>query len=123
MGYVQSHPWSGEEPPHLGRDPESFVPIPSPSESDHYFLFDAATKMKGKGVGEALLQVVLQAAKEAGMKQVRLVAVQGAETYWSRFGFEKVRKLPEEDGYGEAYYMRLMLEDPGEEGGGAGAAE
>lgn len=38
-------------------------------------------------MGTQLVKRLLQGAKEQGFQTVLLVAVQGADSYWSRFGF------------------------------------
>lgn len=53
------------------------------------YLHDLAVdpSLRGKGCGEALAEHALQKAAAHGIKRVELVAVQGAQSFWAKFGF------------------------------------
>lgn len=82
VGYLQSHPWGGAEPPHVG----GTTPIPSLAESACMWLFDCSLRReaRGKGVGQRMVSLCLSHAAEVGCTRVELVAVNGAEVVWSR---------------------------------------
>ena len=115
VGYGQSHPWIGDHHPNVNVPEDQLEPIPShgtPSEGYYYFLFDISTKLKRQGIGELLYTTILQHIIEKGYKEIRLVAVRGAHTYWARYGFEILHIIPPNHGYGNepAIFMRKYLE-------------
>lgn len=61
-----------------------------PPEADCVYIHDIAVAPAARsfGVSRKLLNAVLDAALEKGYKRVCLVAVEGAEAYWERHGFE-----------------------------------
>lgn len=91
LGYLISHPWPRDAaPPKLGVRMEA---IPA---SDSYYLHDIALlpAARGTGAGATATAVVVHQAKVEGCRDVRLVAIQGADSYWHRQGFEYVEAEP-----------------------------
>lgn len=91
LGYLISHPWPRDAaPPKLGVRMEA---IPA---SDSYYLHDIALlpAARGTGAGATATAFVVHQAKVEGCRDVRLVAIQGADSYWHRQGFEYVEAEP-----------------------------
>lgn len=83
-GFLVCHPWLGEIPPGLGK------PIGAiPAQPDHYYLHDIALlpSERGSGAGKAAVALVEQQAARAGLTKIVLVAVNGADSFWSSQGF------------------------------------
>lgn len=110
-GYLVSHPWCRGTPPALGETIGSI-----PVSADSYCLHDLALlpSERGTGAGAAATRIAIDRARSAGMEDIVLVAVNGADRYWRRQGFVPV---PDEGitatlraSYGpEALYMQLSL--------------
>ncbi|WP_259043780.1 GNAT family N-acetyltransferase [Chromobacterium alkanivorans] len=62
----------------------------SPDAADTLFIHDLALHpdARGHGLGPRLVQTVLGQGRRRGLRQARLVAVQGAARYWRRFGYQ-----------------------------------
>lgn len=106
LGYLLAHPWSGIEPPKL------FEPLPSVETNEHLYLHDMAIspQSKGQGVGRAIVLKLFEIAQKKGIKKISLVAVQGSDSFWSRFGFEKVHGVKVCSSYGKnAVLMEKLL--------------
>jgi GNAT superfamily N-acetyltransferase len=88
-GYCFSHPWH-DAPPNL----DTFV-IALPATPSRYFIHDVTLdeSARGKGHAAALMPVLARVARTCGVPQMMLVAVNGAEEFWSRFGFTEMLKL------------------------------
>lgn len=84
LGFLLAHTWGSEVPPALHQHLTT-----ADCEGDILFLHSlvVAQEAAGKGVGTQLVERLLYGAKEQGFQTVLLVAVQGADSYWSRFGF------------------------------------
>lgn len=104
-GYLISHPWRRRAP----------VPLNGligaiPADADTYYLHDLALlpDTRGFGAGRQGVELVLTQAKNAGFGTVSLVAVNGADSFWSAQGFSHVedqavaRKL---QSYGEGTFF------------------
>ena len=66
----------------------------------------------GKGIGKAMLQTLIDAAKQAGYEQLELDVVDNndrARTLYERFGFEAVGRLPRAMKYSDGRYADLIL--------------
>lgn len=83
-GYLIAHPWRRGGPPPLG-----VLMGPLPDAPDCLYLHDLALlpEMRGAGAGAAAVRMVLDIA--AG-REVSLMAVNGAETFWALQGFAPV---------------------------------
>ena len=101
LGYLISHPWPRDAaPPKLG------VRMDSIPTSDSYYLHDIALlpAARGTGAGGAAMAFVLGQAASAGCDEIRLVAVNGADSYWATQGFAYAE--PDADGpYGRGSFL------------------
>lgn len=97
VGYLISHLWNSEIPPKLD------MKLKFTGNFEHIFLHDVAVNplYKGRGIGQALLKKLLDSVSLSGNKSIRLVAVQGADSFWDKHGFTAIKALPLSDGYGE----------------------
>ncbi|WP_280569614.1 GNAT family N-acetyltransferase [Chromohalobacter sp. 296-RDG] len=112
VGYVMALPWIYGELLDLDG-----VDYSVPVDADSLCIHDIAVSRKARNAGAAkyLLNAVLESAKSRGYRQLFLVAVQGASSYWKRQGFEAVQVSEELkhhlSAYGEgAEYMTRTYE-------------
>lgn len=87
VGYLLSHAWHAWEPPKL------HMPLPTADAADVlWFVHDMAIAPAGRGqrLGEHLYATACAAAQAQGLRQSRLVAVQGANVFWHRLGYRRV---------------------------------
>ncbi|WP_296229184.1 GNAT family N-acetyltransferase [Ralstonia sp. UBA689] len=85
VGYLLSHAWHAWAPPKL------HVPLPAADAADVlWFVHDMAIAPAGRGqrLGERLYAMARAAAQAQGLRQSRLVAVQGADAFWRRLGYQ-----------------------------------
>ena len=63
-------------------------PLPSQA-ADTLYLHDLALhpRARGSGVATRLVNQVLVSARQAGLQQAALIAIQGSVPFWQRFGF------------------------------------
>jgi GNAT superfamily N-acetyltransferase len=63
-----------------------------PYEPDTIFIHDLASSpaRRGKGIAKVLVERIFAIAAEMSITKFSLVAVQGAEPFWARFGFQPV---------------------------------
>ncbi|AWV88582.1 GNAT family N-acetyltransferase [Bradymonas sediminis] len=104
LGYLFAHPWPADQSPGLNHIIKTLPP-----NADAIHLHDMAVDPNygGRGIGRSLLNTLLDAADAAGYAQVTLVAVQGADTFWTKMGFEALRPA---EGYDDsAILMRFNL--------------
>lgn len=105
-GYLISHPWLRGVPPRLGARLGAL-----PAGADTYYLHDVALlpQTQGGGAGRKAIALVRNQARAAGLHDVTLTAVHGADGFWAAQGFAYI-------GGGEAAYgpgthlMRLPLD-------------
>jgi GNAT superfamily N-acetyltransferase len=83
VGYCFSHPWNGA-PPRL----DSFLGT-LPAAPSRYFIHDVtlAPDARGHGYAATLMPVLAGVARNCGVPHMMLVAVNGANDFWTRFGF------------------------------------
>lgn len=83
-GYVVSHPWLRAAPPKLGALLGHLPPDP-----DCWYLHDVAVDPRLRGGGQVAdaVQRIAALSRDAGIDTLALVAVSGADGYWSRLGF------------------------------------
>ncbi|SEG08922.1 GNAT family N-acetyltransferase [Marinobacterium lutimaris] len=106
QGYLLAHLWSGHQPPKL------FTRLPVIEAGDHLYLHDIAvsSRARGQGVGGELFEALERVSRERGITKLRLVAVQGAASYWARLGFNEVRTTRVCPSYGnDAVMMEKAL--------------
>lgn len=85
VGYLLSHAWHAWAPPKL------HVPLPATDAADVlWFVHDMAIAPAGRGqrLGERLYATACASARAQGLRQSRLVAVQGADAFWRRLGYQ-----------------------------------
>lgn len=103
-GLLVAHPWRSGTSPALG------APLGAiPTDADSFYLHDIALlpETRGHGAGKAATRLVIDSARQAGFRDVTLVAVNGAEHYWEAQGFVIV----EGGGYGpDTYRMRRTVD-------------
>jgi GNAT superfamily N-acetyltransferase len=86
-GFLVSHPWLRGQPPALN------APLGAiPEGADTYYLHDIALLpgTRGTGAGTAALAHAMALAQAGGFRDVTLVAVNGADSFWSARGFSHV---------------------------------
>ncbi|MEE2977501.1 MAG: GNAT family N-acetyltransferase [Pseudomonadota bacterium] len=85
VGYLLSHAWHAWTPPKL------HVPLPVADAADVlWFVHDMAIAPAGRGqrLGEQLYAIALASAHAQGLRESRLVAVQGADAFWRRLDYQ-----------------------------------
>jgi len=85
VGYLLSHAWNAWAPPKL------HAPLPAANAADVlWFVHDMAIAPAGRGqrLGERLYATACAAAQAQGLRQSHLVAVQGADAFWRRLGYQ-----------------------------------
>jgi hypothetical protein len=105
-GFLVTHPW------HRGAVPKLSALLGAlPAPADVYYLHDVALlpAARGIGAGAEATAFVRHRARLAGCTEIRLVAVNGADSYWRAQGFDDA--APGEAGpYGpESYLMRCAV--------------
>jgi GNAT superfamily N-acetyltransferase len=86
VGYAFSHPWGKDSVPSL----DTFLTA-LPDRPTTYFIHDVTLddSMRGQGHAAKIVPVLVDAARARGLTRMMLVAVNGAEGFWVRFGFGK----------------------------------
>jgi GNAT superfamily N-acetyltransferase len=89
-GYCFSHPWKRGAPPALDT---LFGAVPG--KADSYFIHDLTIEapMRKRNLAAKLVPALVQAARDARLSHMALVAVNGSAPFWSRMGF---RPTPDE---------------------------
>lgn len=107
LGYCLAHPWSKQTPASL------YHCYSQPSGHETLYIHDmvVSTKARGRGIARAFLRHLEQLARQKAQQEMSLVAVQGADGYWSSVGFRPRATGKSLDQYGdEAVYMWRPLE-------------
>ena len=84
VGFLVTHPW------HTGAVPKIGVTLGAlPDPAPVYYLHDIALlpAARGTGAGRAATAFVREQAARAGCREIRLVAVTGADSFWAEQGF------------------------------------
>lgn len=105
-GFLVSHPWHAGQSPALNQQLGAI-----PHENVDYYLHDIALlpDTRGSGAGKAALAFVIAHARAHGFERVSLVAVNGADRFWSAQGFDHVEPA-EISPYGPGTFaMQLKL--------------
>lgn len=104
IGLLVTHPWYRASPPALNA---RLGALPDPA--DIYYLHDVALlpDARGTGAGKAALALTIEAARSAGLAEVHLMAVNGADRFWRANGFADLPISAEKQAAygGEARYM------------------
>ncbi|PJG49421.1 GNAT family N-acetyltransferase [Sphingobium sp. LB126] len=97
LGYLIAHPWRSEQPPALNMRLGGI-----PADADVYYLHDIALlpSARGTGAGKSAMAKVVEQARTEGFAAIRLMAVNGADSFWSSQGF--VRLPDGSASYGDA---------------------
>ncbi|KQM98325.1 GNAT family N-acetyltransferase [Sphingomonas sp. Leaf25] len=101
VGHCISHPWRRFAPPAMHALLGSV-----PTNADCWYLHDVVVAGEGRGqrAVERLLPLLIEAARAKCIETLALIAVGGADGYWSRLGFRPVAGGAE--GFGpDAVYM------------------
>ena len=87
VGFLVTHPWHRDAVPKIGA---MLGQVPQGTGS--YYLHDIALlpAARGTGAGGAAMAFVLDQAANAGCDEIMLVAVHGADSYWTAQGFDYV---------------------------------
>ncbi|PPC77183.1 GNAT family N-acetyltransferase [Pokkaliibacter plantistimulans] len=113
VAYLICHPWDKHGVPALN----AALDIASKPQ-DVFYLHDLAVSVRGRGRGiaDTLVNKALQKARSDAFQYARLVAVQGARSFWQRYGFatepQSAQVLQEKrDQYGDdAFVMGRVVE-------------
>lgn len=104
-GFLVTHPW------HRGAVPKLGAPLGAlPAPAEVYYLHDIALlpAARGTGAGAEAIAFVRRQTRLAGCAEIRLVAVNGADSYWRAQGFDDA--APGETGpYGPGSYLMRCL--------------
>lgn len=109
-GYVISHPWHDAGPPALNSLLHRLPPAPTA-----YYIHDIALlpAARGSGAAEAIVTALIEQARQRGLSSVALVAVNGSEAFWQKYGFQSVHNegiAAKARSYGAGTcFMRLTL--------------
>ncbi|WP_262271043.1 GNAT family N-acetyltransferase [Microvirga yunnanensis] len=84
IGYALTHPWHLGEPPRLNR-----LLGELPSSPTTYYIHDVALlpTARGRGYAAQVTDRLIAQAREAGLDNLSLVAVNGSRTFWEKAGF------------------------------------
>ena len=103
-GYVLAIPYPTNEFPSLNES------VQNQDETENIYISDCVvpTKYRGNGIASELIEVVIANARLNSFKQITLVAVQGASSFWEQFGFTTVKtEVPQ--GYGDQAVPMIKL--------------
>lgn len=106
IGYILAHPWGNRSLPKLHQK------TPISGESTNLFLHDLAVakRARGTGIANALVEDLLNKAIKFKFKKVTLIAVQGADIFWGKYGFKEVPGAQISSHYGvDAKLMKIDL--------------
>jgi len=87
IGYALTHPWRFAEPPPLNRLLDA---IPSPATT--YYVHDVALlpDARGKGYAGQITERLVAQARETGLDNLSLVAVNKSQVFWEKAGFRVI---------------------------------
>lgn len=106
VGYLLCHTWNEELPP--AKDQKVlFDP-----EKKSLFLHDIAILDEENSLllGKLLIEELIKEAKKLSYKEITLVALNDAKTFWQKFGFRKIKNTKICKSYGiHSEFMRLEL--------------
>lgn len=111
-GYFFSHPWVRFKPPALHQMLGEI-----PAATDCWYVHDVAVDAdaRGGGVVAEVCARALYVARHKGIRTAMLVAVSGADGYWSKLGFidatTDALRLKLKDYGDDAVYMERALSD------------
>lgn len=91
LGYLISFPWHTSDLPAFNAPTCEL-----PSQPNCFYLHDLAVTPAARKhqLGRLLVEQFFQTAQQLALQQACLVAVEGAHTYWQRFGFQQQAPSP-----------------------------
>ncbi|MET0362570.1 MAG: GNAT family N-acetyltransferase [Sphingobium sp.] len=107
VGFLVCHPWHCGSPPALNALLGAI-----PVDAGCLYLHDLAllASVRGTGSGRAATAIAVEVARAEELATIRLVAVNGAESFWSGQGFGYLAGEGAEAAFGEgAYFMERCL--------------
>lgn len=105
-GYLLAHQWGSLEPPKL------FKPLPKNSGGQYLFIHDlvVSKKYSGIGLGQKLVNNLLQSEHIKGLEKVLLVSVQDSQNFWSKLKFVAIGHQQVDECYGDtALIMQRVI--------------
>ncbi|GAK54772.1 GCN5-related N-acetyltransferase [Candidatus Vecturithrix granuli] len=86
--YLVSHSWSQDQIVALHAPLQQL-----PQHPDCYYIHDLSVSpaFHGKGLGRIMVEKAKECALNIGLKTILLVAVQGSQSFWSKFGFQSLQ--------------------------------
>lgn len=95
VAYLLAHPWSGA-PPVLHH------PLGKQAQADHLFLHDLAVlpEARGAGAAAALIAALEKQGRRDGFREIRLVALVNAVSFWQRLGWKPLTGIVLDRSYG-----------------------
>lgn len=107
LGYCLAHPWNSAFPPSLNQLLKQL-----PESVNTLYIHDIALSydIQGQGAGKALLMRCKQYAQENQLASLSLVAVQNANDFWLKQGFNPIETVKCLASYGHgASFMKLAI--------------
>jgi len=101
LAYLLAHPWASEVPPKLHEK----APITN-SINLYLHALALAPEARGQGIAKNLVTNLIDKAKSQGFAKIFLVAVQGSDMFWAKFGFIVIPDALICPSYGD--YSKLM---------------
>lgn len=106
QGYCFAHPWQLGQPPKLNQ----LITLPTQQNSLYIHDMAVAKHAQGLGLASEALYHLRDLALQQQLSSLSLVAVNGAASYWQRFGFRRYPLANALSGYGDsAEYMVMPL--------------
>lgn len=105
-GYVFAYPWNSQSQPQLNHL------LVAQQSCDVLYVHDVAVSgaYAGRGIAHQLLTQMLRQAQQFGLARAMLVAVEGAQGYWSRQGFTAIHEVAADPAFGgQAVLMQRDL--------------
>jgi GNAT superfamily N-acetyltransferase len=106
IGYAFSHPWARDSVPSL----DTFLTA-LPDHPSTYFIHDVTLddSARGHGHAAAIVPVLVDVARTQGLTHMMLVAVNGAEVFWGRFGFVEIGDAALRKAIHDRYGLRAVM--------------
>ncbi len=113
LAYVFALPIQLAKPPALDADD-----LTVPAAADSLYLHDLAIDPAARGLklSQPLMQAFFRAAQQRQLAQASLIAIQGSQPFWQRYGFHSEHPVSQQAEvqkkirvYGDALYMTRQL--------------
>jgi ribosomal protein S18 acetylase RimI-like enzyme len=108
--YALGYPWRSDQQPCWNR------PLARQQDCDVLYLHDVAVSKAyaGRGIANELVSQLMQQGQQFGLSRAILIAVEGAQGYWSRLGFVALPTGNTDPAFGgDAVLMQRELAQPG----------